>query len=93
MLKNKKGLICGIANDHSIAWGIAKKLHEHGAELALTYQNESLVKRIEPLAKKVNWTDKDISNYKRQGKIKKLANCQKFSYGNYIFKRRTKIGI
>ncbi len=54
MLNNKKGIIFGIANDHSIAWGIAKKLHENGAELAITYQNETLKKRVEPLAKKLN---------------------------------------
>ena len=46
MIKNKKGIIFGIANDHSIAWGIAKKLHENGAELAITYQNETLFKRV-----------------------------------------------
>ena len=40
MLKNKKGIIFGVANDHSIAWGIAKKLSENGAELGITYQNE-----------------------------------------------------
>jgi len=54
ILKNKKGIIFGIANDHSIAWGIAKKLSEHGAELALTYQNEILLKRIKPLSDKLN---------------------------------------
>ena len=54
ILKNKKGIIFGIANDHSIAWGIAKKLSEHGAELALTYQNETLLKRIKPLSEKLN---------------------------------------
>ena len=54
MLKNKKGIIFGIANDHSIAWGISKKLSEHGAELALTYQNDTLLKRIEPLSKEIN---------------------------------------
>ena len=54
MLKNKKGIIFGIANDHSIAWGIAKKLSENGAELILTYQNESLLKRVKPLAEKLN---------------------------------------
>ena len=54
MLKSKKGIIFGIANDHSIAWGIAKKLAENGAELALTYQNDILLKRIKPLAKKIN---------------------------------------
>ena len=54
MLKNKKGIIFGIANDHSIAWGIAKKLSEKGAEFVITYQNETLLKRVKPLADKVN---------------------------------------
>ena len=54
MLKNKKGIIFGIANDHSIAWGIAKKLAENGAEIGITYQNDILLKRINPLAKKIN---------------------------------------
>ena len=54
MLKNKKGIIFGIANDHSIAWGIAKKLAENGAELGLTYQNETFLKRVKPLAEKIN---------------------------------------
>ena len=54
MIKNKKGIIFGIANDHSIAWGIAKKLYENGAELAITYQNETLFKRVKPLANQVN---------------------------------------
>ena len=43
MLKGKKGIIFGIANDHSIAWGIAEKFHKHGADLAITYQNLSLI--------------------------------------------------
>ena len=54
MLKGKKGIIFGIANDHSIAWGIAEKLHQHGADLAITYQNNTLLKRVKPLADKVN---------------------------------------
>ena len=54
MLKGKKGIIFGVANDHSIAWGIAKKLSEHGAELVLTYQNDTLLKRIKPLSKEIN---------------------------------------
>jgi len=54
MIKGKKGLIIGIANDHSIAWGIAKQLHTNGAELAITYQNSTLLKRVKPLADKVN---------------------------------------
>ena len=54
MIKGKKGIIIGIANDHSIAWGIAKQLHANGAELAITYQNNTLLKRVKPLADKVN---------------------------------------
>lgn len=50
IMSGKKGLIMGVANDHSIAWGIAKALAEQGAELAFTYQGESLEKRVRPLA-------------------------------------------
>src|SRR5471032_802585 len=50
LMKGKRGLIMGVANDHSIAWGIAKTLAAQGAELALTYQGEALGKRVKPLA-------------------------------------------
>jgi enoyl-[acyl-carrier protein] reductase I len=50
LMKGKRGLIMGIANDHSIAWGIARTLAAHGAELAFTYQGEALGKRVRPLA-------------------------------------------
>ena len=50
LLKGKKGLIMGVANDRSIAWGISKKLAEHGAELAFTYLGDALKKRVVPLA-------------------------------------------
>jgi len=53
-LKNKKGVIMGVANDHSIAWGIAKKLSEEGAELCFTYQGDSLLRRVKPLAESIN---------------------------------------
>jgi len=49
-LKGKRGLIMGVANDRSIAWGIAKAAHEAGAEIAFTYQGEALEKRVRPLA-------------------------------------------
>lgn len=52
-LAGKKGLIMGVANDKSIAWGIAKTLNKHGAELAFTYAGEALEKRIKPLAESV----------------------------------------
>src|ERR1700758_729554 len=50
LMKGKRGLVMGVANDHSIAWGIAKALHAQGAELAFTYQGEALGKRVKPLA-------------------------------------------
>ena len=50
LMKGKRGLIMGVANDHSIAWGIAKTLAAQGAELAFTYQGEALGKRVKPLA-------------------------------------------
>ena len=48
-MKGKRGLIMGVANDHSIAWGISKALTAQGAELAFTYQGEAQVKRLKPL--------------------------------------------
>src|ERR1700760_369930 len=50
LMKGKRGLIMGIANDHSIAWGIARTLAAQGAEMAFTYQGEALGKRVRPLA-------------------------------------------
>ena len=50
LMNGKRGLVMGVANDHSIAWGIAKTLAEHGAQLAFTYQGEALGKRVKPLA-------------------------------------------
>jgi enoyl-[acyl-carrier protein] reductase I len=50
LMKGKRGLIMGVANDHSIAWGIAKALAAEGAELAFTYQGDALGKRVKPLA-------------------------------------------
>lgn len=49
----RRGLIMGVANDHSIAWGIAQALSRHGAELAFTYQGDALGRRVAPLAKSV----------------------------------------
>ena len=53
LMQGKRGLIMGVANDHSIAWGIAKTLAAHGAKLAFTYQGEALGKRVKPLAQSV----------------------------------------
>src|ERR1041384_5543822 len=53
LMQGKRGLIMGVANDHSIAWGIAKTLADHGAELAFTFQGEALGRRVKPLAESV----------------------------------------
>ncbi len=56
LMAGKRGLIMGVANDHSIAWGIAKVLGAHGAELAFTYQGEHFGRRVKPLAASVGST-------------------------------------
>ena len=53
LMHGKRGLVMGVANDRSIAWGIAKMAAEHGAELAFTFQGEALEKRVRPLAEQV----------------------------------------
>jgi len=53
LMRGKRGLILGVANNRSIAWGIAKACHGHGAALALTYQGDALKKRVEPLAQEI----------------------------------------
>ncbi len=56
LMAGKKGLILGIANDRSLAWGITKAVAEHGAELALTFQGDALYKRVAPLAETIGAT-------------------------------------
>ncbi len=53
LMQGKRGLVMGVANDHSIAWGIARMLAAHGAEMAFTYQGDSFGKRVRPLAESV----------------------------------------
>jgi enoyl-[acyl-carrier protein] reductase I len=53
LMRGKRGLIMGVANNRSIAWGIAKACHHAGAQLAFTYQGDALKKRVEPLAEEV----------------------------------------
>ena len=53
LLSGKRGLIMGVANDRSIAWGIASACAEQGAQLAFTYQGDALAKRVKPLAESV----------------------------------------
>src|SRR5271155_1844724 len=50
LMAGRRGLVMGVANDHSIAWGIARTLAAHGAEIAFTYQGDAQAKRLKPLA-------------------------------------------
>ena len=58
LMSGKRGLVMGVANDHSIAWGIAKALAAEGADLAFTFQNEALGKRVAPLAEELGAKDR-----------------------------------
>ena len=84
-LKNKKGLIMGVANDKSIAWGIAQQCAKFGAELAFTYQNDLLLKRIDPLAKSVGsdlLIQCDVSD---EGSVKRAFDQIKNKWGKLDF--------
>ena len=65
LMQGKRGLIMGVANDRSIAWGIARAMHAEGAELAFSYQGDAFGKRVEPLAASVGsdfLVDVDVMN-------------------------------
>lgn len=65
LMKGKRGLVMGVANDHSIAWGIASALKAEGAEIALSYQGEAFRKRVLPLAERLGTTllvDVDVTS-------------------------------
>lgn len=65
LLKGKRALVMGVANDHSIAWGIARALHGAGAELCFSFQGDAFGKRVEPLAKSLGsdfLLDLDVTN-------------------------------
>ena len=84
-MNNKKGLIMGVANDRSIAWGIAKKLASEGAEIAFTYQGEALKKRVQPLAESIGSSiliPCDVTDLKS---MKKTFETLKNEWGNIDF--------
>ena len=72
LVKGKKGLIMGVANERSIAWGISQKLAGAGAELAFTYLGDALKKRVVPLAKSLNSEFTLSCNVENKDEIVKL---------------------
>ena len=89
IMKGKKGIIMGVANERSIAWGIAKTLSKHGAEIAFTYQNESFKKRLIPLMESVKCSicyECDVSKDKNEThSIESLFNKISESWNNIDF--------
>ena len=85
LVKGKKGLIMGVANERSIAWGIAKKLSENGAELAFTYLGDALKKRVAPLADSVNSKFLLDCNVENKDDIKKTFEEIKKKWGQIDF--------
>ena len=85
LVKGKKGLIMGVANERSIAWGISQKLAESGAELAFTYLGDALKKRVVPLAKSLNSEFTLSCNVENKEEIVKLFEDIKAKWGQIDF--------
>jgi enoyl-[acyl-carrier protein] reductase I len=78
MMQGKKGIIFGVANDHSLAWYCAQQMHKEGAELAFTYQGETLERRVRPLAESVNSTFVEPADLSDDAQIEEVfAKLQK----------------
>tara|TARA_B100000953_G_scaffold145285_1_gene120191 strand:- start:6 stop:782 length:777 start_codon:yes stop_codon:yes gene_type:complete len=84
-MKGKKGLIMGVANERSIAWGISKKLSENGAELAFTYLGDTLKKRVVPLAESLKSNITLSCNVENKSEIVKLFEDIKNKWGELDF--------
>ena len=84
-MKGKKGLIMGVANERSIAWGISQKLAEAGAELAFTYLGDALKKRVIPLAEKLNSKVTFSCDVEKKDEVIKLFKDIKSQWGEIDF--------
>jgi enoyl-[acyl-carrier protein] reductase I len=85
IMSGKKGLIMGLANDHSLAWGISKILSEHGASLAFSYQNEILEKRVRPLAESLGSDCLMVCDVGQEGSIENAFDFLAKKWGNIDF--------
>lgn len=87
LMNGKKGLIMGIANEHSIAWAITKKLHEQGAQMAFSYQGDVLLKRIQPLLESIGQGHSPLieCNVSEDESIEKLAKEIQERFGKLDF--------
>ena len=85
LMEGKKGLVMGVANERSIAWGIAQKLSESGAELAFTYLGDALKKRVIPLAEKLNSNLTFSCDVEKKDEVIKLFEDIKSKWGQIDF--------
>ena len=85
LMKGKKGLIMGVANERSIAWGISQKLAEAGAELAFTYLGDALKKRVIPLAEKLNSKVTFSCDVEKKSEVVQLFKDIKSQWGQLDF--------
>ncbi len=85
LMAGKRGLIMGVANDRSIAWGIADMLHRHGAELAFTYQGEGFERRVRPLAESVGSTIVESCDVEDDGDLQRVFTRLRDSWDQVDF--------
>ncbi len=83
ILKNKRALVLGVANENSIGWGIANCLKEAGASVALTFQNDALAKRVEPLASKISADFICQMDVEKEEDYSKLSQKIKEEWGSF----------
>ena len=84
-MAGKRGLIMGVANDRSIAWGIARALHAQGAELAFTYQGEAFAKRVKPLAGSLGCTTTLPCDVDREADLDRVFAALEAQWGRLDF--------
>ncbi|WP_010302705.1 enoyl-ACP reductase FabI [Candidatus Odyssella thessalonicensis] len=85
LMAGKRGVIMGVANDHSLAWGVAQALAAQGAELAFTYQGEALLKRVAPLASELGSDFMIECDVSKEGDIEKAFNTVADKWGKFDF--------
>ena len=85
LMSGKRGLVMGVANERSIAWGIARVLAQSGAELAFTFQGEAFAKRLRPLAEEVNSTIVLPCDVEEKGSINAVFSSLKQHWGSIDF--------
>ncbi len=85
LMQGKRGLVMGVANDHSIAWGIARTLSRHGAEIAFTYQGEAQAKRLRPLAASINSSILLPADVENDDQLDQVFDTLKSKWGSLDF--------